>query len=911
MVQDKCGKRARRHCLVLMVTIVTMVSTTAATATTAQTTAAAAGFDKLQRTCMPWLNPITRVGDCGDDKGTVCNVTLLALACNQTAGCNAFNTNGFLKKCPLGRCGCDSSADACLRGRDIHTTDPSSPFDSCATTDLYVRRGNAAPADWQQPIAAADALYASPEPSVCYSPEVGNGYLATVVGFGAMYVGGLYNGHCGGVHKARLPSTVAVAVANANATVLGALLDMRRGIFARRWVLADGTILEQRIFAHRMLKHMLVHEIELLEAGSLSNGGSVVVNLTSLWDPEVQSTSLPGNGCAGSFTKDFVFAAPGKTANLTPSSSPSGIYDGTTTTWVANTTTPGDHGEIFIVAVVTDQVSQWTLTDSAPLLRQLTSVATSLDVEGGSASPAAVAQLAEAAHKAAAALSAADLMQRHTQAWDKLHASGIDVAVVPGAASDSKARGLEVATHVNSSLYFLKSSIRTDYFPGVSPGGLATQNYQGAVFMDQDWWMEPSLYLLEPDLAKSLLQYRYNSLTASAANAKLFGYNGAMFAWTAAYLGRPFGCCLGKGGYENCLEQHVTPDVGFSAWQYYLATQDEAWLRSVGFPILSGVAEFLMSRVSPSPESQPTPTSYNITGILPIDEWCVHSGCGCEKTGVADDAQMNGASKAALLAAAKAADVLGNTTARSALWAKVGDGIRLLFNQTGNHHIQFDSPTCPDGHGGTHYSSRHTVCPEDVLLLTYPLGDVLKLTDQDVAKADVETFFDITCMENAGMTTPIQTIVWLQVQNHTMAQRTFNRSMFAACYGPFNVRNEVDKHADVVGAHFDNTHFLTGDGGFLQAVLYGYGGLRITEAGLLLHRPFVPDDVATLVLRSLAWRRNRLTVTVDSEYLHLQVNSGPALMLIDANKTIKPIGPSLSVELATFAFPGLIYVAPP
>ena len=41
------------------------------------------------------------------------------------------------------------------------------------------------------------------------------------------------------------------------------------------------------------------------------------------------------------------------------------------------------------------------------------------------------------------------------------------------------------------------------------------------------------------------------------------------------------------------------------------------------------------------------------------------------------------------------------------------------------------------------------------------------------------------------MTTPIHTIVWTSLGETTLAQAEFNRSMHAACYGPFNVRNEV------------------------------------------------------------------------------------------------------------------------
>ena len=48
--------------------------------------------------------------------------------------------------------------------------------------------------------------------------------------------------------------------------------------------------------------------------------------------------------------------------------------------------------------------------------------------------------------------------------------------------------------------------------------------------------------------------------------------------------------------------------------------------------------------------------------------------------------------------------------------------------------------------------------------------------------------------------------------------------MFA---GPFNMRNEVDVHNLTVGGHFNNSHFLTGDGGYVQILLHGFMGLML------------------------------------------------------------------------------------
>jgi hypothetical protein len=46
-------------------------------------------------------------------------------------------------------------------------------------------------------------------------------------------------------------------------------------------------------------------------------------------------------------------------------------------------------------------------------------------------------------------------------------------------------RALDVATHAASSLYYLASSVREDWPVGISPGGLSSGSYNGAVFMDQ------------------------------------------------------------------------------------------------------------------------------------------------------------------------------------------------------------------------------------------------------------------------------------------------------------------------------------------------------------------------------------------------------------------------------------------
>lgn len=194
------------------------------------------------------------------------------------------------------------------------------------------------------------------------------------------------------------------------------------------------------------------------------------------------------------------------------------------------------------------------------------------------------------------------------------------------------------------------------------------------------------------------------------------------------------------------------------------------------------------------------------------------------------------------------------------------------------------------------------------MLLTYPLGDLLN-TSAAVSAADARLFIPLTCRENAGMTTPMHAIIWTQLGEHDLAAAEFNRTLHAAAYGPFNVRNEVDKHADIPGGHFDNTHFTTGDGGALQALLNGFGGLRITAAGLKLLQPHLPDAVGRLTLRGLSWRDGHITVIVGASAQTIALLDGGDVCLADAaggSQRLTAGGAPATLAYTTYAYPALL-----
>ena len=75
--------------------------------------------------------------------------------------------------------------------------------------------------------------------------------------------------------------------------------------------------------------------------------------------------------------------------------------------------------------------------------------------------------------------------------------------------------------------------------------------------------------------------------------------------------------------------------------------------------------------------------------------------------------------------------------------------------------------------------------------------------------------------------------------------------------GPFHMLSETPKN--------DAVNFVTGAGGFLQQVIYGWTGLRIGDGGIEpAFPPLLPSRVTRLVLRNVQSRGKRFDVIVDS-----------------------------------------------
>jgi len=387
------------------------------------------------------------------------------------------------------------------------------------------------------------------------------------------------------------------------------------------------------------------------------------------------------------------------------------------------------------------------------------------------------------------------LLQHHQQAWDSLWKSDI---VIDGDA--------QVQQDVHSMMYHLYSFVRegTAYSP--SPMGLSGLGYNGHVFWDAELWMYPALLILHPELAKSMIEYRYQRLEAAKRNAFANGFKGAMYPWESAESGveeTPVWALSGP------FEHHITADVAAAAWNYYAVTQDKQWLREKGYPILSATADFWASRVERN-----SPGHYEIKNVVAADEWAEN---------VDNNAFTNAAAKANLKYATQAANILGIKP--DADWMVVANNIPILKMDNGvtQEHAAY--------HG-------EGIKQADVNLLAYPLAET---TDPKQVQKDLEYYE--TRVPNEGtpaMTQAVFALLYARLGNGDKAYHWFQDAYLQNLNLPFRVIAETKGGT--------NPYFATGAGGLLQAVLMGFGGLEITPKGIVQIKSALPPGWKKLTI---------------------------------------------------------------
>jgi len=696
------------------------------------------------------------------------------------------------------------------------------------------------PEEWKIKINAFNALFSENDDSPLnsegypgiYLPLIGNGYFSHSKGVRSdtYFISGVFNNQTTSPsHRARIPATFAVTIQNSTTT--GTLIDMKEGAYLRRGIVGNTDVTYQlKWYAHMLKKHLYIMELTLQFTES---------------SPDFVTLNFQNN--AGLPSEDINF----NSKSFSFDNQPITLQCGFTT--IPETS---DSSTIEVCMASTDIPSNFQVSrkENNKIFSFITSVHTSIDNNYSFQNQINNKQnsnnnnnnnnnnkeenLSEITlsclfhslklqqqheekqqqEKEEKDSKISPLYNSHIEKWNELWKSGIEIM--------NSDPNYDIGIAINASMFAMLSSVRDDWPHGLAPGGL-TNYYNGHSFWDTETWMYPSLLLLHPTLGKSLMQYRFDRVSGAASKAKSYDppYEGIMFPWESAYTGAET-CPLWAD--TGLREQHISSDIALAIWQYYSITKDKTWLESIGLPMLIGISDFWVSRITYDSQTNIS----HIHGVIPPDEYV--SNCS-------DSVYTNYAAARTFEITLEAIKEVSNNDVSDSIkqiYQFYSDTLLITFNETLQIHDEYD------GYYG------QVIKQADVVLLHYPWE--MEMTEE-IQKNNLEYYSNRTDIGGPAMTWGIHSIGYKDLLEFELAGKYFLKAYQNNMKKPFYIWTEnIDGGAG---------NFVTGAGGFLQTVIYGYPGIRIADEELLIFDPVCPDNTNGLKVRGIWYIGYKLDIS--------------------------------------------------
>lgn len=421
--------------------------------------------------------------------------------------------------------------------------------------------------------------------------------------------------------------------------------------------------------------------------------------------------------------------------------------------------------------------------------------------------------------------------------------------------------------------------------------GLSGEGYKGHCFWDTEIFLLPYYMFTDPEAARKLEEYRYLSLPGAHRKARENGYEGAMFPWESAWLDDGETCPLYMGTdivtgkpikvWSGIIEQHISADVAFGAWQYGVITGDMDFMEKYGYELIMDTAVFWRSRLESGQDGL-----YHINDVVGPDEYHEH---------VNDNAFTNYMAAWNLGKAIEYYEELRKDSPQ--LFARLNEILNLDENypkwKDGLEKLYLPQPTAEgvlpmddrfmkgEYIDLTKYKQQDfvagimkdysldqiqniQVCKQaDCLVLFYLMED--RFTPE-VKKASWDYYVERT-LHDSSLSLSTHAVQAADMGDDEMAYDLFRKAA-AIDLGPYMGTSDAGIHA----ASF---------GGTWQCVVYGFGGVRMLNGKLRIN-PRLPKNWDALSF-TLYWKGQKLGVTVTKEDVRVQNLTGTKEVTISVN----------------------------
>ena len=215
-----------------------------------------------------------------------------------------------------------------------------------------------------------------------------------------------------------------------------------------------------------------------------------------------------------------------------------------------------------------------------------------------------------------------ELFKRSESKWqDYFEKSKIDIGT----------DDIYVKTSINFALYHLRIMVKTDdNRVGIGAKALSGEGYKGHSFWDTELFILPYFTYTHPEIARTLLEYRYHNLYGARLKAKEHGYEGAMYPWECAWVDDGEVTPLYMGAdivtgeitkvWTGLIEHHITADIVYAIDHYCKVTNDIDYMGKYGYEIIFEAALFWASRLEYIADKD----RYEIRDVIGPDEYKEH-----------------------------------------------------------------------------------------------------------------------------------------------------------------------------------------------------------------------------------------------------------------------------------------------
>ncbi len=415
--------------------------------------------------------------------------------------------------------------------------------------------------------------------------------------------------------------------------------------------------------------------------------------------------------------------------------------------------------------------------------------------------------------------------------------------------------------------HLLIAAPRHDDDVSIGAKTLSGLGYKGHVFWDTELFVLPLFTLTQPEIARNLLTYRYRRLAGARQKAEEYGYAGALFPWESTDTGiettpkwsdpDPTGKRIRIWTGET--EQHINSDIAYAVLQYWRWSGDDAFMRDKGAEIVLDTAVFWGERVEWKDgryqiSCQIGPDEYheNIDNSVftnRLVQWHLSQALSLLRWLEAE----------APAVALRLSETLDLSKSRLATWRDIIDKMHIPFDQERQLHVQFDGFFELEYIPVAKYQPRiggiwgllgherilksQVIKQADVVMLMALLGD--EVGSKEVMHNNFDTYYQRTD-HGSSLSPAIHAWVAARLGLADIAYEMFERA------AAIDLEDRQGNVAD--GIHAASC------GGLWQAVVFGFCGLQLTEAGISID-PKLPKH----------WRRVSFSVTYRGKAHHFDV----------------------------------------